>query len=160
MVMDVLGIFALTSPAVVGVLLSLGAGTATTNSSVATAIILIRASYMMWFVWVASLGGAMCYAAVRLVRILKAHHRKHRHPSNDVAVMSGIRKVQFLAATSVICLGGFGILLFSYSVLRDQILANKVASVFAGFARAFMCGLATLFAEIACGTDFYYLALD
>ncbi|KAI8149714.1 hypothetical protein BJV82DRAFT_505039 [Fennellomyces sp. T-0311] len=148
-VVDIVGILALSAPVLVGIPLSFAAGAAAMKNDVVTAILLIRISYMAWFVWVSSISGSILYATVRLVRILKAHHKRHRRTSNYAAVMSGIRKIQFLAVTFALCLSGFAILLLLYCALRDQILVNKAGSIFAGAAWAFMGSTATLAAEIS-----------
>ena len=143
-----MGTITLVGPVLTGIPISFGAGAAAMKNDVATATALIKFEYISWSAWVFFVGGSVFYAALRLVRILRAHHQKHRRASNYGNVVSGIRKIQLQAATFTICLLCFGFLLFLYPILRDQIMVNKAGSIFAGSAWAFLGGVACLVAEL------------
>ncbi|KAI9498116.1 hypothetical protein BDB00DRAFT_950538 [Zychaea mexicana] len=149
LIVDITGFIALFGPLICGVSFAIGAGAAAENNLIGTAETLIRVSYMLWFVWVASIGGAVLYASIRLVRVLESHHRKFRQGGSFATVISGIYRIQLMAASFIICLWTFAAILLLYCALRDQIMANIVGSIFIGATWSILGSFTTLIALIS-----------
>ena len=128
--MDVAGVMTLISPTV-GIIITIAAAS-NINSDQHLAETLIRINYGIWFIWTAGIGAAVLLAGIRLVRILKSHHRKLRQGSSDNAVRAGIFKIQVAIAAFTTCLWIFALLLLLYGCLRDLIMKNTVASIILG----------------------------
>ncbi|KAI8138688.1 hypothetical protein BJV82DRAFT_582680 [Fennellomyces sp. T-0311] len=148
-VVDIFGITALLLPLVVGNPLTLAGGAVADRGDIETGINLIRINYGTWFVWTGGLGIAVLYAAIRLVHILRAHHKRFRQGSNYAAVKNGIYKIQMMAFSFVICLWCFATVLLLFAAIRDQIMANTVGNIIVGTAWNFLGCVTTLIVEIA-----------
>ena len=134
---------------VVGTPLTLTAGAMVEAGRLKLGETLIRISYCTWFIWTGGIGTAVFYAAIRLVRILKQHHKKFRQGSNYAAVKSGIFKIQIMAFSYAACLWSFAVILLLYGLLRDQIMANTTGSIFLGAAWALTAGATTIIVHFA-----------
>ena len=148
-VVDIFGIAALLLPLVIGNPLTLAGGAVAQAGNPDGGANLIRINYGTWVIWTGGLGVAVLYAAVRLVHILRAHHKRFRQGSNYAAVRSGIYKIQIMAFSFVICLWCFAAVLLLFAAIRDQILAHSVGSIIMGAAWNFLgCGT-TLIVHVA-----------
>ena len=128
--MDVAGIMALISPTV-GIIITIAAGS-NINSDQHLAETLTRINYGIWFIWTGGISTAVLLAGIRLVRILKSHHRKLRQGSSDDAVRAGIFKIQVAIAAFTTCLWIFALVLLLYGCLRDLIMENTAGSIILG----------------------------
>ncbi|KAI9245207.1 hypothetical protein BDA99DRAFT_528255 [Phascolomyces articulosus] len=147
-VMDIAGFMTMILPALVGISMTIAAGVMIDKDSY-TAELLIRINYGIWFLWTGGVGNAVFFAGVRLVRILKSHHRKLRQGSNDAAVKAGIMKIQVAIAGFAICLWIFALVLLLYGSLRDLIMRNTVGSIFLGVGWSLTASITVLVMELS-----------
>ncbi|KAI7858370.1 hypothetical protein BDC45DRAFT_498185 [Circinella umbellata] len=147
-VIDAFGIFFLFAPLVVGESLTIAAG-AIASKNVYVAETLIRTNYSIWLLWTGGVGVAVLYASLRLIRILRNHHKKFQQARNYEAVKSGIYKIQLTAFSYVVCLFSFAAVLILYGILRSSIIANTKGSIFLGAVWALLGGATTFVVEVA-----------
>ncbi|KAG2224296.1 hypothetical protein INT45_012864 [Circinella minor] len=146
-IVDVAGIIALTLPTV-GIFITIAAGS-TIDSDQHVAEILTRINYGIWFIWTAGIGTAVLLAGIRLVRILRIHHRKLRQGSTDDAVRAGIFKIQVAIAAFTLCLYFFSFVLLLYGILRDLIMENTTGSIVLGAGWSLTAGITVLVVQIS-----------
>ncbi|KAI9245208.1 hypothetical protein BDA99DRAFT_565941 [Phascolomyces articulosus] len=146
--MDISGIMALILPSLIGIPMTIVAGTIVYKDQY-TAELLIRINYGIWFLWTGGIGSAIFFAGIHLVHILKSHHRKFRPGgSNDAAVKAGIFRIQMAASAPAIALWIFALVLLLYGLLRDLIIENTVASVIVGFGWTLGAGIINVIMQI------------
>ena len=119
------------------------------NKNLHIAETLIRTNYSIWLVWTGGVGVAVLLASLRLIRILKNHHKKFQQAKNYEAVKAGIYKIQLSAFAYVVCLFSFAALLILYGNLRTHIIANTKGSIFLGVVWSLLGGATTLVVELA-----------
>ncbi|KAI9315830.1 hypothetical protein BX666DRAFT_1951912 [Dichotomocladium elegans] len=146
---DVIGCTFFFAPFIVNNIIAITSG-ALARTNVAVAETLVRVLYVVWFIHCFSLGVAVLYAGVRLIRILNDHLIKIQPsgPRYD-SIKTGIFKIRSVVIITLICLFGFAIFLLMYGALRDAIMINPPGSIFLGVMWNFLGSLSTLFVEIA-----------
>ena len=108
--------------------------------------IIMSINYGLWALWTGGTGTIIFLAGVRLVRILKTHHRRNRHSSNYADIKAGIFKIRMMASILAICLWSFGALLLMYAIFRYEIMRTTPASILIGVLWNFMAVITTIFA--------------
>ncbi|KAI9498118.1 hypothetical protein BDB00DRAFT_801202 [Zychaea mexicana] len=145
---DAFGLIFIIAPLVVGESFTIAAGAmATKNLHLAET--LIRINYSLWFIWTGGVGTSVMFAGIRLIRILRNHHKKFRQSKNYEAVKAGIYKIQLTAFSYVICLYSFATVLLLYGILRNYIMENTKGSIFLGVVWSLLAGATTLLVELA-----------
>ncbi|KAI8138692.1 hypothetical protein BJV82DRAFT_286508 [Fennellomyces sp. T-0311] len=146
-VIDIVGFSMLLVPIIIGIPLTIAAG-ALAERNLFAAEILVRVNYTAWFLWTGAFGAAVLYAALRLVSILKEHHKGSRHSQSYAAVEAGIYKIQSMAFIFTVSLWCFALFLLLFGILRDQIMRNKVVSIILGIFWTQLAQLSTLCVQI------------
>ncbi|KAI9245209.1 hypothetical protein BDA99DRAFT_528260 [Phascolomyces articulosus] len=145
---DIFGLFFLFAPLIIGESFTIAAG-AMAYRNLYIAETLIRTNYCIWLVWTGGIGVAVMFASLRLIRILRNHHKKFQQAKNYEAVKAGIYKIQLTAFSYVVCLYSFATLLFLYGVLRNDIIQNTKGSIFLGVVWSILAGATTFVVELA-----------
>ncbi|KAG1216582.1 hypothetical protein G6F35_009963 [Rhizopus arrhizus] len=115
------------------------------------AITFTRLLYVFWFIHCSSLGLAVLYSGVRLIRILEAHLKKFNTTSGSryTSIKTGIFKIRTVMGIIVVCLWMFATFLLIYGILRNQIIVDKVGSIVLGAIWTYLGAVCTLGVVIA-----------
>ncbi|KAI8138689.1 hypothetical protein BJV82DRAFT_286280 [Fennellomyces sp. T-0311] len=146
-IVDIFGTLALVFPFICTLPITL-AGGARATSNLREAEALIVTANATWFVSAFSIGVAILYAGLRLVRILKNHHRKVGQARNQDDVKVGILKIQLIAAAFVLCLWVYSMILMAYVVRRKTIIRNSVGSIIMSVPWVLLGGLTSIVPQL------------
>ena len=118
-------------------------------SDIRQAEILIAVANATWVATTLYLSAAIMFSAIRLVRVLKKHHRKNRQSRNrneDVKV--GILKIQIIAAVFVVSLWTYTAMVLAWVITRKAILLNTVGSIVLGVPYLLLAGFTAMAPQI------------
>ena len=121
MIVDIVGTTAVLFPFITSLAFPITAG-ALAESNLPLAEVFVRLTYIAWSFWTGTVGAAVFFTGIRLVRILRAYHKQSRGNRNYAAVQAGIYKINLMIGLCSACLLGFATFLLLYSILRDQIM--------------------------------------
>ncbi|KAG1515237.1 hypothetical protein G6F47_004925 [Rhizopus delemar] len=138
------------SPFIIHNCMSLAAGIMA-ERNLGLAITFTRLLYVFWFIHCSSLGLAVLYSGVRLIRILEAHLKKFNTTSGSryTSIKTGIFKIRTVMGIIVVCLWMFATFLLIYGILRNQIIVDKLGSIVLGAIWTYLGAVCTLGVVIA-----------
>ncbi|KAI8355650.1 hypothetical protein EDC96DRAFT_264545 [Choanephora cucurbitarum] len=140
---DFIGGYIFFSPFVINNIMSIVAGVMA-ERNLMIAQLFTRLLYIMWFVHCSTLCGAVIFAGVRLIAILREHLQKFNTSGpRYVSVQTGIFKIRAVVTIIAICLMMFAIFLLLFGILRELIVVNIYGSVILGAVWNFLGVVAT-----------------
>ncbi|KAI8138690.1 hypothetical protein BJV82DRAFT_630171 [Fennellomyces sp. T-0311] len=146
-VVDVLGTIALLFPFFCTLPITI-AGGARADTNLPEAETLVIAANATWFASAFTISCGILLAAIRLVQILKNHHKKTRRYRNRDEFKAGILKIQLFAAAFVICLWIYSTILMAFVARRRRIIDNTVGSVIMSVPWVLLGSLTTIAAQM------------
>ncbi|KAI9245239.1 hypothetical protein BDA99DRAFT_290206 [Phascolomyces articulosus] len=143
LVIDVFGFSAVIVPFLCSWAFTLTLG-ALAKTDLDMAELIMSINYGLWALWTGGTGTIIFIAGLKLVRILKAHHKRNRGSSSYAAIKAGIFKIRMMASILAICLWSFATVLLVYAILRYEIMRTVPASILIGVLWNFMAVVTTI----------------